>query len=214
LPPPVLHPWSPGWRDRSRRRRRRPSGTESPPTKAVATGISTPETASTAGSSSSVRPGRSSAAPAMAARRPGHQPEQITIAKCVLIGQSAGGWERTPQSRADPCQRSRGPNRHGRGHRLAIQHGRGDRPSPARGGQRDRPSHNPRQPALGRHPAGRHRWPEDCQALQRKVGARVDGVIGAGTVRLLQAKIGACRDGAGPLNAGTVSALQKFLTAR
>ena len=50
-------------------------------------------------------------------------------------------------------------------------------------------------------------------ALQRKVGAVPDGSIGPATVRALQIKIGAPRNGASYLDANTVRYLQRYLNA-
>ena len=53
----------------------------------------------------------------------------------------------------------------------------------------------------------------DVQRLQRKVGSAPDGVIGPKTVRALQTKIGAQRNGARHLDRDTVRALQRYLNS-
>ena len=52
------------------------------------------------------------------------------------------------------------------------------------------------------------------KALQRKVGAAPDGVIGPRTMRALQTKIGAKQNGARHLDRATVRTLQSYLNAR
>jgi murein L,D-transpeptidase YcbB/YkuD len=51
------------------------------------------------------------------------------------------------------------------------------------------------------------------QRLQRKVGSAPDGIIGPKTVRALQAKIGAKRNGARHLDRETVRTLQRYLNS-
>ena len=51
----------------------------------------------------------------------------------------------------------------------------------------------------------------DARALQRKVGSTPDGVIGPKTVRALQTKIGARHNGSHTLDRATVRALQTYL---
>ncbi|MFC8503779.1 transglycosylase family protein [Pedococcus sp. NPDC057267] len=51
----------------------------------------------------------------------------------------------------------------------------------------------------------------DARALQRKVGSVPDGIIGPKTVRALQATIGARQNGSHTLDRATVSALQTYL---